>query len=219
MSGAASQSPAAWIALLLPERVDESLRLPTDALLTYQRVRWRDGGPPAEGCELQARAVWSRTTGDTTEVGLRSEATCADIALADALLVVRHAGGRADLGQGRVPDVPAVSGAIKADGFIISERETREFVAAVDGWYPATTNMGDARQRGFANIIVPGPLLLATAFRRELLQRGGCVECWFRETVPAGSMVTRWRAGDDLSELWLPGRSRAAAVCRWAQGH
>jgi hypothetical protein len=206
--------PAAWVALLLPERIDGSLRLPPDALLTYQRVRWRDGGPPEEGCQFQASAIWSRALGAATEVGLWSEARCDNDVVADALLVVRHGGVSVDHGDPSLPDAPTVGRTVEADAFIVSERETKEFVAEVDGWYPATTTMHDAHQRGFANIIVPGPLLLTTAFRRELMLDAGDAECWFRRTVPAGAMVTRRRAAGGISELWLAGRSRAAAVCR-----
>jgi hypothetical protein len=215
MSDGRNRLPAAWVALLLPERIDPSLRLPADALLTYQRVRWRQGGPPEENYELRARTSWSRALGAANEVGLWSEAHRDGVGLADALLVVRYAGISAEYGEPSLPEAPAVGGAVEADSFTISEGEAKEFVADVDGWYPATTTMHDAHQRGFANIIVPGPLLLLTAFRREFLRDAGGAECWFRRTVPAGAMITRWRAGDGLSELWLAGRSRAAAVCRW----
>jgi hypothetical protein len=206
------------VALLLPERIDGSLRLPPDALLTYQRVRWRNGGPPHEGCQRQAGALWSRAVGGATEVGLWSEAKSGADVVADSLLVVRHSGVSTDHGQPVLPDAPTVGRAVEADGFIISERETHEFVAEVDGWYTATTTTHEAHQRGFANIVVPGPLLLTTTFRRELLLDAGSAECWFRRTVPAGSMVTRRQAAAGLSELWLAGRSRAAAVCRWIPG-
>src|ERR1700682_1005966 len=121
MSDGRGRLPAAWVALLLPERIDPSLRLPADALLTYQRVRWRHGGPPEEGYGLHARTIWSRALGAACEVGLWSEARRDGDLLADALLVVRHAGIPAEHGESSLPDAPAVGGAVEADSFIISE--------------------------------------------------------------------------------------------------
>ena len=202
-----------WAELLLPDRIDTGLRQAPDALLVYQRLRWT----PAEPGDLHCRAgvAWERPHGAEVERGLWTDAAIDDTVVADATLVVRHPGRADTLGTPALPAPPVVPTTIVDDQLVVTQNEVRAFVARAGSAYSATTTMTAAHRRGFAGLLVPGPLLLIAAAGRAAREPRGSVEAWFRGPVPAGAVLTRHRNGDGTTDaLFLAGRARPSVLVR-----
>jgi hypothetical protein len=198
---------------LLPERVDEALRLPADALLVYQRVRWNGAESGDEA--LTAGVAWASAHGEQIEQGLWCEARSDDHLVADALLVVRHE-GTAPAGQSSGAPLPPEIPTTEVDlPLVVTEDEVRTFVTQADGRYPATIASAAAHARGYPGILVPGTVLLTAARPRDARRRTGQLEAWFRGPVTAGALLTRRRSADGTVEaLYLPGRDRPSVLLR-----
>jgi hypothetical protein len=198
---------------LLPECVDEALRLPDDALLVYQRVRWSGAAGGDEA--ISAGVAWASPHGDQVERGLWCEARSGDQLVADALLVVRHH-GTAPAGQtSEVPAPPPLPTTEVDLPLVITEDEVRTFVTQAGGRYPATIASAAAHARGYPGILVPGTVLLTAARPGDARRRAGQLEAWFRGPVTAGALLTRRRSADGTVEaLYLPGRDRPSVLLR-----
>ena len=204
-----------WVTRLLPERVDERLRQPDDAMLVYQRLTWRD--ELRADATLDAGIAWEGPAAGGVERALWSRARSGHAVVAEAFLVVRHAGHHTgpSTGPGR-PAHPAAPAAAIAAPLVLTDNDIRAFVTEVDGRYPATITVQDAWARGFTGILVPGPLLVRAALGRVLHEPSGEVEAWFLGPVPAGAILSRRRdAGAGVESLHLAGRQRPSVVLQW----
>ena len=205
-----------WAELLLPDRIDAGLQQVPDALLVYQRLRWRPAEPGSLTC--RAGVAWERARGADVERGLWSDATADGTTVADATFVVRHPGPARRLGSPVLPAPPTVPSAVVDDPMVVTEDEVRAFVARAGSAYSATTTMTTAHRRGFAGLLVPGTLLLVAAAGRAAREPRGSLEAWFRGPVPAGAVLTRHRSDDgDTDALFLAGRARPALLLQ--RGH
>ena len=215
----ATAAGADWAEQLLPDRIDAGLRQVPDALLVYQRLRWTAAASGAMQC--RAGVAWEQAHGAQIERGLWSEAAVDGTTVADATLVVRHAGRVNAFGTAALPAPPAAPSTIVDDQLVVTEDEVRAFVARAGSAYSATTTMTAAHHRGFAGLLVPGTLLLVAAAGRAARREHGSIEAWFRGPVPAGAVLTRHRRDDGggrTEALFLAGRARPSVLLLLGRG-
>jgi hypothetical protein len=205
--------------LLIPEVVDPGLKLPDDVLQIYQRVWWTSA-PHGDDLQLTAERQWVSSQGGSVEVGVVGKAFVHGRQVAENLAVSRYRGDGVTWGVRDVPSLPEVGITEPTHTLTIDEREVQSFVALVHADYRVHDDMRHVRQRGFANLLVPGVILLVAELRKVYPRDVATVEMWFRLPVPAGSHVrsSRSLADPTLHELRILGHDAAAAVMRVQRG-
>jgi acyl dehydratase len=203
--------PGGWIIALLPEFVDGALRFDRPALQVYQRVTWRSGLP--EAVEVSVQPAWCSPVGERSELALATEATTADGVVADALLVARMDGEAEPLGERILPPRPDVDGLEERVLSLVLDREqVRTFARLAGTRHDLHDDPAAARRLGYPDVLVQGAVLLLTVMDFGGAGSPGTAEMWFRQVVPAGSVLRLSTIRRPDEDVWLLRTSTGAVA-------
>lgn len=215
--GARRQPPVvSWPVVLFPDFLAGRGTMPPDSVELYQRVDW--SAPLPEGdFEATVRPGWVAGRGDRTEYELVSEAAVDGRVVATSRIVCLTRADIEPAGERDLPAPPDPGAFTQVRHVTVSDDDVTEYCDATRTHYLVTSRMTVARELGFRNILVPGPLLtvLHLAAWTEI-PAAGTVEVWFRGPVTAGSAMTLQRAagGEPIWCLRPVGAARPATVSR-----
>lgn len=199
-----------WPLLLVPERLDPTLRLPDDARHTYHRVAW--SAPPDAGeWRASAEAAWASSHRGWTETGLRSTADDPGGRLAESLMIVRSRGERHSWGERERPSAPEPAAGRRLLSLVVDRDDIARFADLVDLHYPIHEDPVAARRLGYPDVLVQGLALLLLVLRAATAGEAGRAEIWFRTPVVAGITV---HVSEAAGTWWLRTGDRLAAVAR-----
>lgn len=206
-----------WPMVLIPEVVDKRFRLAEDSLQTYHRVTWGAEMPTAS-FSLDGRVAWVSERNGSVELGLATRALAGEAELARSLLVARTRGTAGSWGERDVPRCPEVGALTRRRSLVIDEHQVRRFAELAGTRYPIHDDLHYAWQMGFPNVLVQALVLLIIQLHVAGAGASGAAEMWFRQAVPAGSLLELCRSEDDRC-LWafrLVASGEIAAVGRLA---
>lgn len=189
-----------WPVLLAPEVVDRRFRLPETATSIYTRVLWRQ--PVPESLELSAEIEWISSDGRGVEIGIRTRATSHGDSMAQGVFVSRLPSEGQPFGLPDVPPHPQPPDLVRRRTLVLDENFVRE-CAAFTGTGVHLDN-------------VQSLILFITQMRFAGIPLGGQAESWFREPVPAGSLLECCQSTSDTG-IWalrLVGRPEPATIAR-----
>lgn len=204
-----------WPVLLIPELIDERLRLPEQSLQAYHAISWA-GEVPQGDFTVGARVAWVSGRLATTEVALRSYARLGGEEVATSLLVARTPGEAPSWGRRELASAPQPTQLVRRRSFVAGEAEVEGFAGIAGTRYWASSDLHYAWGRGYPNVLVPGMVLLLIQLHFAGAGRQGGIEMWFRRPVPAGCLLEACQSEDDprLWALRIVATGEAAAVAR-----
>jgi acyl dehydratase len=211
--------PIGWPMVLVPESVDARLALPDDTLQVFHRVSWRATVPDAE-LDLSCEPQWVSSSSSSTEVGIVTRARCGGDDLADSLMVVRTRLALEPWGDRALPERPAIGPGRHARSLVVDAGQVKTFAALAGTRYPIHDDPAHARRAGYPDVLIQGLLLFLIELHHANPGRAGCIDMWFRQPVPAGSLLDVRTAGRDpaITEYRLVGNGQVAAVAAVSSG-
>lgn len=189
-----------WPMVLIPEVVSRHFRLAEDSLQVYHRVAW-GAEMPRTPFTIDSRVAWVSARSGSVEVGLASRAFADGAELARSLLVARTTGTAESWGERDVPALPDLGTLVRRRTLVIDENQVRIFAELAGTRYPIHDDLHYAQQKGYPNVLVQGLVLLLIQLHVAGTGSSGEVEMWFRQPVPAGSLVELCRS-DDHPSVW-----------------
>jgi acyl dehydratase len=204
--------PIGWPMVLVPEFVDARLALPEDALQVFHRVSWRAPVPSGE-LDLACRLGWVSTSGSRTEIGVATSAQSGGEDVAESLLVVRSGVVLEPWGERALPKRHELRAGRHARSLVVDASQVSTFARLAGTSYPIHDDPAHARRAGYPDVLIQGLLLLLIELHHANPGDGGRIDMWFRQPVPAGSLLDVQTAGTRpvLTEYRLVGSGKVAA--------
>jgi acyl dehydratase len=198
--------------VLIPEFVDRRLALPQDTLQIFHQVSWT-APVPTDELELSCRPSWVSTSGSRNEVGISTVARRQGTRIAESLMVVRTAAQLEPWGERRVPERPELRDGRHARSLVVDAGQVSTFAGLAGTRYPIHDDPAHARRAGYPDVLIQGLLLLLIELHHSNPGPTGHIEMWFRQPVPAGSLLEVRASGTDpvVAEYQLVGSGQVAA--------
>jgi acyl dehydratase len=197
-----------WPMVLIPE-----LALPEDSLQVFHRVSWR-APVPIGVVELVSEPHWVSGTGSRTEIGLGTRALVGDQVVAESLMVARTRTALPDRGERALPSRPHLTDSRHARSLVVDRSQVQTFARLAGTSYPIHDDATYARGAGYPDVLLQGLLLLLIELHHADPGPAGRIEMWFRQPVPAGSLLDVHVAGENpaIAEYRLVGKDQVAAT-------
>jgi hypothetical protein len=195
-----------WLELLLPVRIDPSLRLPDPTRIEYLRLHWTECGE--EAVTLRGTRVERSDPGETL---VRGEAVDADGTVVAGLDLATGHGAATRRGDATVPPWPPIRAGTVTRRRIVRAEHVEAYRSDVVGADPAIPERA-ARRDVLPLPVVPATMLVEVALGAALGRASGDVEAWFGDPVPVGALLEVHEHDGEPVVLHVAGREHPAVV-------
>lgn len=198
-----------WPVFLVPELLDQRLRLPDGSYYLYQSYRWEEG-VPAGALTLSVQTEWANIHGDAIDVcvrtlarGERGTATIAE-GLAIARVPVGAVSEAVPFGDPLLPRQPKISLPLRSKKkFVISKREVADYGRLTGIASALHQDTSYARSLGYSDVLVQSDVLTLVIMNFAGLESFSGLQAWFLHPVAVGNSLTAAISANSKFHEWV----------------